>query len=73
MDHIRPVLGQQLADRWPGNDVGEIEHSQALERPEGSRLEGGRRPVGDLGYLDRRHTGDRFALRMGKPFLWGSA
>src|SRR5271170_3101704 len=63
------MLGQQLADRWPGDDVSEIEHPQTLEGPEGSRLEGGCGPVGDLGDLDRRHTGKRLALRVCKPFV----
>ena len=54
MDHIRPMLGQQLTDRRPSDDVGEIEHAQTLKGPEGSRLERYRGPVGDLGDFDRR-------------------
>ena len=69
VDHIGPMLGQQLGDRWPGDDMSEIEHPQTLERPEGSRLECGCGPVSDLGDLDRRHTGKRLALRVCKPFL----
>ena len=72
MDHIRPMLGQQLADRWPGDDVSEIEHPQTLKGPEGSRLERCCGPVGDLGDFDQRHTRNRFALRVCKPFLGAS-
>ncbi|HEX3416405.1 MAG TPA: hypothetical protein VHT21_08390 [Stellaceae bacterium] len=70
MDHVRPVLGQQLSNGWPSDDMGEIEHAQTLQRPEGRGLEGGYGPVGDLRDLDRRYVRERLTLRVRKPFLW---
>jgi hypothetical protein len=69
VDQVRPVLGQQLSNGWPSDDMGEIEHAQTLQRPEGRRLEGGYGPVGDFRDLDRRHVRERLALRVRKPFL----
>jgi hypothetical protein len=69
VDHVRPVLGQQLSNGWPGDDMSEIEHAQTLKGSEGRRLEGDYRPVGNLRDLDRRHVGERLALRVRKPFL----
>jgi hypothetical protein len=70
-EHVRAVLGEDLAVRGSGEDAGEIEHAHASERAVTvtARL---RIALGQLHYLHGNRSTQGDPLRMLAPFLFAA-